>query len=691
MRSTEFRGAGLAGTATLGARVRSGAHLNGLSGTLAMVQIYSDALGLDRAQCIHQGGQRLVESGRMALLADTGCRAAVSTGCTDVAASNGPPMRTEEAGSTPARTNDDGSCIFAHSRSAATESGVAHVTDDWATIVLRNAYTRPLVYCGTLTRSSTAQAVVRIGSLHADLSGSWSFQIYAQQKLCHLATPPPLNERVSYLVVEAGTAAAAAEGWQAGVVRVVDQEWHRASFHEPFESAPPVVLTQVQNHEERTKLVTVRQQLFPAPSAADRSSPHFSVFVQVEGEGVWCPDGQFYAEYYGSLDLSGSPVATGCEPDAPDWHWHSCCGGSPPAMGSAGTALFAARWSSRFHSQGEAAITFRSYASSGSRVIVDEVIVLDVWHESGSTYSSEPVTVGPGYHYLGYEYQSAGAADAAPTNSFATLSWTGLSNATALGSDVPVFADVGWLAVANGTGSMHGIVHMAGYLVPLQSHLAVDVAFATSFDSAPLMFAGYQSGIHDVAKGGHLRLVESHEATATVAIEFDTCGVAAEGTERLVAWVALSTAAGTHEDTRVHQMPTLQSDVTALLLMSAELKLPGYLRWRNGSDPCRDRWAGIECRSDGSGQSPRVVVLDIHNVDLTGRDLPWDAIGALLMLEELSLWNCALSGAISAAALCALTSLRVLVMSQNMIRGTLPECLPQLHLTWMWLEENRIQ
>ena len=75
------------------------------------------------------------------------------------------------------------------------------------------------------------------------------------------------------------------------------------------------------------------------------------------------------------------------------------------------------------------------------------------------------------------------------------------------------------------------------------------------------------------------------------------------------------------------------------------------------------RWNGVECRAVHGG-SPRIVTLDIHNVDLTGRDLPWESVGQLGALEELNVFNCKLGGPIVSAALCSLTALRVLVLSQ---------------------------
>jgi hypothetical protein len=68
----------------------------------------------------------------------------------------------------------------------------------------------------------------------------------------------------------------------------------------------------------------------------------------------------------------------------------------------------------------------------------------------------------------------------------------------------------------------------------------------------------------------------------------------------------------------------------------------------------------------------------------------WEAVGQLDALEELSLWNCNLGGPIAAASLCQLRHLRVLAVSQNALRGTLPECIAALPLERVWLDGNRI-
>ena len=135
------------------------------------------------------------------------------------------------------------------------------------------------------------------------------------------------------------------------------------------------------------------------------------------------------------------------------------------------------------------------------------------------------------------------------------------------------------------------------------------------------------------------------------------------------------------------QRQTLPSDTAALLAIDTALRLPEYFHWRNSSDPCRDRWNGMECRTDAAG-TPRIVVLDIHNVDLTNQDILWSAVGQLTALEEISMWNCGLSGEISGAFLCLLTELQVLALNLNNLRGTVSDCTTVLPLQVLFLSEN---
>eukprot|EP01051_Picozoa_sp_SAG22_P000970 SAG22_NODE_33_length_27588_cov_104.174652_1_plen_1765_part_00 len=681
-----FHGSGLAPQAFVGARgVRSGVDFSSeqydshgnFRGTIAMLQIYGSAVS--DVGCIFEAGQQLVQSGHLGL--ESSCQAQTVVPCSSLAASNGPASSDESEA-----TRDGGACEF---QSGSSESGIVEVTTTWQTVHFSSSYTRPLVFCGALTRSSTAQAIVRLRNVASD-----HFEVRLEQKLCHRIPATTLAERASYLVVEAGLAAD--DGWQASALRVRDEEWHRISYLSPFDSAP-VVLTQVQNFDTRIDLVTVRQHLVPGPNLA---STHFSFFQQVQGDGIFCPDGHFFAEYYDNVDLSGSPIATQCESTAPDWEWHD---EAPAAMGSAGTSLFSARFSARWSLPSQQSIVFSSFTSGGSRVILyrdvldgHPVVVIDRWEECCSTFSSQPVLMEPGYHFVIFEFRVM-TRDATPTlmlgdDSFAHLSWSGADvTEHDTGQHDPVFVDVGWFAVVGGIGSIQGTAFAAGYFhfAPGESDLAVNISFAESFGSAPIVFAGYHS--IDVAEGGHLRLEACDLTAAHLALEFDSCEIPPawmEGNGRVVGWLAMASSGAS---ATVLQQPTHPTDVAALLKMAAKVSLPAYLRWQKGSDPCLDRWVGIECRvptSTDSGQELRVVTLDIHDVDMTGNELPWDAIGDLDHLEELSLWSCGFGGQIS-AALCGLVTLQVLVLSQNNIQGTIPDCMCEMvSINWLWLESN---
>eukprot|EP01051_Picozoa_sp_SAG22_P006925 SAG22_NODE_469_length_10143_cov_5.595181_7_plen_1082_part_00 len=225
---------------------------------MAMLQLYARAFDADDVHCVHESGRQLVQSGRLGQSATSACRGPVQTGCTsplfDV--SHEPSIRT-------ASMVDDGSCSsrFTLADNSPGERGTMHVTDAWQQVALHGSYNRPLVFAGIMSRRSTTQAVLRIGSVEATLSGAWSFRVKAEQKSCHLADPPPLSEFASYFVVEAG---AAPEGWQAGMVPAHDEEWHRVSLLKALDS-PPVLLTLVQNFDHRTSFVTSRVQLAPRP------------------------------------------------------------------------------------------------------------------------------------------------------------------------------------------------------------------------------------------------------------------------------------------------------------------------------------------------------------------------------------------------------------------------------------------
>jgi hypothetical protein len=375
----------------------------------------------------------------------------------------------------------------------------------------------------------------------------------------------------------------------------------------------------VQNYDSRTEFVTTRQHIVPAPLPLGASTqPYQAFFVKVQGEGVWCPDTHYYVEYFGGIDLAGTPAAALCEPSVPNWHWHSCCGGVPPAMmeGPDKSPVFSARWTTRIRTN-EATFYFSSLASGGSRIMLDETIVLDAWEEWGSTFTSDPVPTSAGYHILVYEYRSADTSDATPTNSYAVLTWTseGASAATGasanyteiVGSGMELYADIGWLACAPGTGLLNEQQLEAGF-APVASGSTTSLEFGARFNTVPIVFSTIisTSGL-DV----HLRLLKATEEQISIATEYDTCNFVINSDNHVLAWIITMppTNVGAVQSA-VKQQLTRVNDVTALLTIRESLGLPDDLQGHNGSDPCSDRWAGVECRA-AAGKAPRVVVLDV--------------------------------------------------------------------------------
>ena len=153
-----------------------------------------------------------------------------------------------------------------------------------------------------------------------------------------------------------------------------------------------------------------------------------------------------------------------------------------------------------------------------------------------------------------------------------------------------VYADVGWFACPNATGTLHGVDYEAGFAA-IATDRSVELRLSQMFVNPPYSFASYLSV--DRARGGHVRLLGAEGRSVTMAVEFDRCddfGLVEGSASRMIGWIALfSSTATIANDTMVVTKLTHPSDVAALLLMAGQLRLPDYFRWQNSSDPCRDR------------------------------------------------------------------------------------------------------
>src|SRR5205823_5210393 len=109
-----------------------------------------------------------------------------------------------------------------------------------------------------------------------------------------------------------------------------------------------------------------------------------------------CPTGQFLAEYFSNIALSGTPARTACE---------STINNDYGAGGPAGLPVdnFSVRWTGRF-TFAAGTFTFTARADDGVRVFVDGVLVIDQWHDgSATTYTAtRPLTAGD--HEVKVEY-----------------------------------------------------------------------------------------------------------------------------------------------------------------------------------------------------------------------------------------------------------------------------------------------
>jgi len=128
------------------------------------------------------------------------------------------------------------------------------------------------------------------------------------------------------------------------------------------------------------------------PSGVISNAQTFTVTSSVAG----CPTGQFFAEYFNNVSLSGSPVQTACESSV-YYNWGS---GGPAGLP---VDNFSVRWTGRFQFSG-GNTTFTVAADDGVRLYVDGVLVIDAWIDQGATTRTATRTLTAGQHEVRVEY-----------------------------------------------------------------------------------------------------------------------------------------------------------------------------------------------------------------------------------------------------------------------------------------------
>ncbi|MGH6692124.1 MAG: PA14 domain-containing protein, partial [Gammaproteobacteria bacterium] len=123
-----------------------------------------------------------------------------------------------------------------------------------------------------------------------------------------------------------------------------------------------------------------------------------------------CTTGQFLAEYFATMTLSGPVVAAGCT-NAIAYDWGA---GAPSS--SVPVDQFSARWTGVFDLAG-GPTTFRVTADDGVRLVVDGAVLIDAWWDQGATTYTAVRDLPAGLHAVRLEfYEHTGAA-------VAQLSW----------------------------------------------------------------------------------------------------------------------------------------------------------------------------------------------------------------------------------------------------------------------------
>ena len=127
-----------------------------------------------------------------------------------------------------------------------------------------------------------------------------------------------------------------------------------------------------------------------------RDNRTWSFTTAVPPPSADCPKGEFLAEYYNNMTLSGSPTLTRCEASI-----NNTWGTGGPGSG-VGTDNFSVRWNG-MHSFEAGDYTFTATTDDGLRVWVDSELIIDQWKDQVATYNATH-TMTAGDHQVKVEY-----------------------------------------------------------------------------------------------------------------------------------------------------------------------------------------------------------------------------------------------------------------------------------------------
>jgi hypothetical protein len=137
--------------------------------------------------------------------------------------------------------------------------------------------------------------------------------------------------------------------------------------------------------------------LNPAPVGGTSNALNFTIGTPPSS----CPTGQYLAEYYNNIGLSGSSTFTRCEPSI-YYSW----GSTGPGNGLPDDN-FSARWTGNFNFNA-GTYTFTATADDGIRVWLDGNLIIDAWIDQPPTTYQATRTLSSGEHSIKVEYYEKG-------------------------------------------------------------------------------------------------------------------------------------------------------------------------------------------------------------------------------------------------------------------------------------------
>ena len=207
-----------------------------------------------------------------------------------------------------------------------------------------------------------------------------------------------------------------------------------------------------------------------------------------------CAEGQYGADYYANMTLSGSPVVTRCETAPLNNDWGE---GSPDPLVPADG--FSARWQGSF-SFAEGDTTFSATADDGIRLFVDGTLLIDAWRDQGPTTYTATRTLTAGSHQVKVEYyeNSVGAVAQVSWSTSSPASCSAgqyqaqyFSNMTLSGSPVVSRCDNAPLSNDWGSGSPDPAVPVDGFSARWSGSFtfaAGDTTFSATADDGIRLF-----------------------------------------------------------------------------------------------------------------------------------------------------------------------------------------------------------